>query len=73
MPLFVDAGLRITTLHPVLGTVRLPINTALREALLKVGMMLDLTNPATVREQDDHEDPPNKPMLPSSPVGRRAA
>lgn len=73
MPLFVDAGLRITTLHPGLGTVRMPINKALREALLKVGMMLDLTAPTTVSIRDDHEDPPNKPMLPSSPVGRRAA
>jgi uncharacterized protein len=42
MPLFAEAGLRITTLHPGLGTVRLPINTALRQALMKVGMALDL-------------------------------
>ena len=42
MPLFVDAGLRITAMHPGLGTVRLPINVALRQALFKVGMVLDL-------------------------------
>jgi uncharacterized protein len=42
MPLFVEAGLRITTMHPGLGTVRLPINVALRQTLLKVGMVLEL-------------------------------
>jgi Fe-S-cluster containining protein len=42
MPLFAEAGLRITALHPGLGTVRLPINDALHQALLKVGMILDL-------------------------------
>ena len=42
MPLFVDAGLRITAMHPGLGTARLPINAALLQALLKVGMVLDL-------------------------------
>ncbi len=42
MPLFVDAGLRITAMHPGLGTVRLPINVALRQALFMVGMVLDL-------------------------------
>jgi uncharacterized protein len=42
MPLFVEAGLRITALHPGLGTLRLPINVALHQALLKVGMVLDL-------------------------------
>ena len=42
MPLFVEAGLRITALHPGLGTQRLPINVALRQALMKVGMVLEL-------------------------------
>jgi uncharacterized protein len=42
MPLFVEAGLRITALHPGLGTFRLPINVALHQALMKVGMVLDL-------------------------------
>ncbi len=42
MPLFVDAGLHITTMHPGLGTARLPINVALWRALMKVGMVLDL-------------------------------
>lgn len=42
MPLFAEAGLRITAMHPGLGTVRLPINVVLRQALLKVGMILDL-------------------------------
>jgi Fe-S-cluster containining protein len=73
MPLFVDAGLRITTLHPGLGTTRMPINTALREALMKVGMVLELTTPLMPCNPGDHEDPPNKPVLPCSPLGRRAA
>lgn len=73
MPLFVDAGFRITTLHPALGTVRLPINMALREALLKVGIMLALTTPWVSGLPGDHEEPPNKPMFPCSTAGRRAA
>ncbi len=73
MPLFVDAGLRITSLHPGSGTVRMPINAALREALLKVGMVLDLMAPEMLQEPSDHEDPPNKPMLPRPTLDRRAA
>ncbi len=73
MPLFVDAGLRITTLHPDLGTERLPINTALREALLKVGIMLQLTPCETLPAHNDHEDPPRDPTLPYPALGRRAA
>ncbi|MDK9706667.1 MAG: YkgJ family cysteine cluster protein [Desulforhopalus sp.] len=42
MPLFGEAGMRITALHPGLGTLRMPINAALRQALMKVGMVLDL-------------------------------
>ena len=42
MPLFAEAGLRITALHPGLGTTRMPINAALWQALMKVGMFLDL-------------------------------
>jgi Fe-S-cluster containining protein len=73
LPLFVDAGLRITALHPGLGTVRMPINAALREALLKVGMLLELSNPLESRKSGDHEQPPTKPKFPHSPPGRRAA
>jgi Fe-S-cluster containining protein len=73
MPLFVDAGLRITALHPALGTVRLPINMALREALLKVGILLALTTQRIPCLPGDHEDPPNKPMFPRPTIGRRAA
>ncbi len=73
MPLFIDAGLRITCLHPGSGTVRMPINGALREALLKVGMVLDLMAPDTLHEPSDHVDPPNKPMFPCPTLDRRAA
>ncbi len=73
MPLFNDAGLRITSLHPGLGTMRLPINKALREALLKVGMLLDLMAPQANAQTGDNEDPPDKPMFPCPTLGRRAA
>ncbi len=73
MPLFINAGLRITCLHPGSGTVRMPINVALREALLKVGMLLDLMPPDTPHQPSDHEDPPNKPMFPCPTLDRRAA
>ena len=57
MPLFVDAGLQITTLHPGLGTRRMPINTALQQALLKVGMMLDLAAPNLPATPNNDEQP----------------
>lgn len=73
LPLFVDSGLRITALHPGLGTVRMPINMALRDALLKVGLLLQLSGANTSCMPDDHEHPPTKPVLPHSPPERRAA
>ena len=53
MPLFVEAGLRFTTLHPGLGTARLPVNAALRQALMKVGMVLALQASAPLAGEDD--------------------
>ncbi|TKB26896.1 hypothetical protein FCL47_06855 [Desulfopila sp. IMCC35006] len=73
LPLFVDSGLRITALHPGLGTVRMPINMALRDALLKVGIMLELSGADLSGRPSDHELPPTKPVLPHSPPSRRAA
>jgi len=73
MPHFVDAGLRITSLNPGMGTIRMPINSALREALQKVGMLLDLMGTDTLYDSDTHEEPPNKPMFPCPGLGRRAA
>ena len=73
LPLFMAAGLRITALHPGLGTLRMPINMALREALQKVGMLLELSGSATAGKPFDHELPPTKPLLPHSPPRRRAA
>ena len=73
MPLFADAGLRITTLHPGLGTERLPINSALRQALLKVGIMLQMKPVETFSGQNDPEDPPHDPMFPYPNQRRRAA
>jgi uncharacterized protein len=48
MPLFAEAGLRITALHPALGTDRLPMNDALRQAISKVGMILDLQEKTSI-------------------------
>ncbi len=73
LPLFMDAGLRITALHPGLGTVRMPINMALREALQKVGILLELSGATTSGKPFDHQQPPTKPLLPHSPPGRQAA
>jgi hypothetical protein len=73
MPLFSNAGLRITALHPGLGTTRMPVNVALREALQKVGMVLDLSGPVPQDCQSDPEDPPDKPVFPLTPLSRRAA
>ncbi|MFH0784578.1 MAG: YkgJ family cysteine cluster protein [Pseudomonadota bacterium] len=73
MPLFSEAGLRITALHPGLGTLRMPVNTALREALQKVGMILDLAAPDRVVLLSDPEHPPDKPIFPLTPIKKRAA
>ena len=73
MPLFSEAGLRITALHPGLGAARMPVNTALREALQKVGMILDLAPPDRVISQSAPEPPPVKPIFPLTPVKKRAA
>lgn len=43
MPLFGEAGMRLTALHPGYGARRVPINEALRGALLQVGMFLSMT------------------------------
>lgn len=73
MPLFSDAGLRITALHPGLGTERMPINMALQEALQKVGMVLDLTATVSQDCRTNPEEPPDKPVFPLTPLNRRAA
>jgi Fe-S-cluster containining protein len=74
LPLFSEAGLRITALHPALGVARMPINMALREALQKVGMALDLAaSVPPVPAEDPDEHPPDKPIFPITPFTRRAA
>jgi uncharacterized protein len=70
LPLFHDFGMAITTLHPHLGTSRRPINLAIREALLKVGLIIELDPPAAKPASTDL--PPEKPLgRPSQP--RQAA
>ena len=56
MPLFVEAGLRLTALHPGLGTARLPINIALWQALMKVGILLDLQSLPLSSELNDRDE-----------------
>ncbi len=73
MPLFSEAGLRISALHPGLGAARMPINRALLEALRKVGMFLELSAPAPTVPAGDPEIPPDEPLFPISPLRRRAA
>lgn len=70
MPLFNDFGLAITVLHPGFGTTRKPINHAILEALLKVGLFLELSGPGTNPASCDL--PPEKPLGPSL-LPRRAA
>lgn len=71
LPIFQDYGLAATAMHPSLGGPRLFINLALKEALLKVGLMLDLeqgrmtgANPGL-----SLDDPFDRPLHP----GKRAA
>jgi Fe-S-cluster containining protein len=74
MPLFSDAGMRITALHPGLGSQRKPINEALLEALQKVGMMLDMRASWERAPETSVESPPDdEPLLPLPPLKRRAA
>lgn len=61
LPIFQEYGLSISTLHPTLGLRRMSMNSALYQALLKVGLFLDLTTP-----------PSNNPLSPkpqSTPSG----
>ena len=73
MPLFSEAGLRITALHPGLGAARMPVNTALREALQKVGMVLELAPSGRVNPRSVPKPPPIKPIFPLTPMKKRAA
>lgn len=72
MPLFSEAGMRITTLHPGLGTIRLPINSALLEALQKVGIALEL-GAGQLRAGDEQPiEPPDEPPFAVPPLPKAA-
>ena len=43
MPIFAEASIQLTTLHPDYGTRRQPINEAMRAAVMKVGMYLQMS------------------------------
>lgn len=68
--LFYDYGIAITSLHLDFGTIRRPINIAIREALLKVGLFLELTASSATCQRSDQPpaEPPGTPFRP-----RRAA
>jgi Fe-S-cluster containining protein len=71
MPIFHDFGFAVTTMHPALGDHRLPINHALGEALLKVGLHLDLEGPPPSGTSSD--SPRNEPFDRPFQPRRRAA
>jgi Fe-S-cluster containining protein len=74
MPLFSDAGMRITALHPGLGSHRKPINEALFEALQKVGMFLDMSAFGQQASKAKVDSPPDdEPLFPLPPLKKRAA
>lgn len=43
MPIITEAAIQLTTLHPDYGTRRQPINEAMRAAVMKVGMYLQMS------------------------------
>lgn len=57
MPLFADAGIRLSAMDPALGTRRLPINEALREALAKVEVMRLYTGTVNLVGEEAREEP----------------
>lgn len=71
MPLFHAFGIALIAIHPDLGTVRKPINEALSEALVKVGLILDLERQSQVIITLDL--PPDTPATAPSLPGRKAA
>ncbi len=74
MPLFSEAGMRITALHPGLGSHRRPINEALLEALQKVGMLLDMSASGQQDSRSAVDFPPDdEPLFPLPPLKKHAA
>ena len=71
IPLFHAYGIAVTTIHPNLGTLRKPINEALYEALVKVGLILDLGIVSTAVIELDL--PPDAPATRPSRPCRKAA
>lgn len=74
MPLFTVGGMRITSLHPSLGSQRLPINQALMQALYKVGIYLDMAEGRKGLASSSKPDlPPDTPIFPVGRSRKRAA
>ncbi len=72
LPLFSEAGMRITALHPGLGTIRLPINGALLEALQKVGIALALDAGQQRGSGALPIEPPDEPPFAAPPLPKAA-
>ena len=72
MPLFGEAGMMITSLHPGFGTERKPINDAILEALYKVGMHLSYVD-SDAADKLNPDFPPGKPAAPAGGGKRKAA
>lgn len=66
-PIFSEFGMEITSLHPGLGTERMPINEAVLAALYKVGLFLECDAAQNELSGKGHDDPNDHPHDPSSP------
>ncbi len=66
MPLFQTFGMALTALHPGFGTIRKPINRALYEALVKIGLYLEYSSPIEKQRSCDYspDTPASTPPLP---------
>lgn len=77
IPEFSSWGMEITVLGPGYGAQRLPINTALYEALQKVGIYISLELPKDTKgnrpEGDDPDHTPHRPVSPGRPPLRKVA
>jgi Fe-S-cluster containining protein len=73
MPLFSEAGMQITSMHPALGTRRLPINQAVLIALYKVGFFQEMTGAEAIPTAvDEPLPPPITPLFPNPPITKKA-
>lgn len=58
LPIFSEAGIRLSAMDPGLGARRLPINEALREAMAKVEVMRLYTGTVNLNAEEGREETP---------------